>query len=263
MNDIVIISEHRVGSRWMHLLFAELFGVNKSPELDSKRLYSKTYRAKVIDRLSQKRIVKFHHATPNQAIEGITVAGKEEKYDLDLKILGIVRNPRDQGVSLCFHNRYHDKNNTFDEQDYETDEEALEYTIFKSPWYQIENIRQLQLMVDGHSTEYYEMGYNGRDHFNRMPYIWTTYEKLKENTVREVKAITSFFGIERSDMQIARIVESNDFKQRSGREVGEEKREDLWRRKGDWENHFDSNMVMKTQFLSDMYWQIVKRNFDL
>ena len=69
-NNFIIISEHRVGSRWMHYLFAELLGMSQSPEMDRDKLHhievNKDVSTGVImtyHYLREGKIPKFHRAT--------------------------------------------------------------------------------------------------------------------------------------------------------------------------------------------------------
>lgn len=273
MSDMIIISEHRVGSRWMHYLFAGMLNRGPSPEMDGDKLYLPEQRKQLIQYLKQDRIPKLHHATPNQTIEAVKLACVENKYPANIKVLGIVRHPRDRTVSFSFHQRFHkrkydaskDKEYLF-EQTFETDKEAMRYTAIDSAWNKREDVRQIELMLNGFSTEYYNVGHNNREHFNTFPYIWTTYEKLKEDTVREVKILCDFFQHPTPDLVVAQAVKEHSFKSKSGRDEGVENKADEWRRKGvtgDWENYFDSEMVARTQFVTDIYNQIVERNFNL
>jgi hypothetical protein len=260
MVDFVITSEHRVGSRWQHRLFADFLDKDLSPELDAKRLYEKDTRQLIINHFKNNKIVKFHHATANQIIEALELASKENDYDLDLKILGIVREPRDQGVSLCFHNRYHNRGK-FKEQEFDTDEEALEYTILESPWYIRENLRQFQLMVTGHSILSHASDLFNKEQFKQFPYIWFTYEMVSQDTFGNVLPVLQFLGEEIKEAKINNIINEHTFSKKAGRDKGEEKRDDLWRRKGvvgDWKEKFNHEMIERTEFLVVQYNRLIQ-----
>jgi len=95
--NLIITSEHRVGSRWMHYLLADLYGMMASPEIDADKIIEK--KKEVEAYFSNRRIVKFHHAVPGDIVEALP--------NRNYSIIGIVRNPMDRAVSLAFHNRYH------------------------------------------------------------------------------------------------------------------------------------------------------------
>lgn len=250
MVDFVITSEHRTGSRWMHYLFADLLGKDTSPEMDVRRLYEKDKRKEIINRFKDNKIVKFHHATPIEIVNAMELAKKENNYKLNLKILGIVRNPRDQGVSFCFHNRYHKKHN-FPEKKFATDEEALKYTILESSHFKHETDNMLQYMMPGY---YVNSLIKNNDYY---PYRWINYEALLLKTEEIVHEILNFLEVNIRDAVINAIVKKHSFKSRAKRKPGQEKRDDLWRRKGitgDWENHFDDEMRNATANAHCNYW---------
>lgn len=242
--NFIITSEQRVGSRWMHYLLAELFGLTTSPEIDvgilrdnedvknSVRFYFKTGR-----------VVKFHRAL----YEDIT----DHLQPVNYKVLAVVRNPRDRGVSLTFHNRYHKKHH-FRQKDFHTDREAMEFTILEDNGFHEGNDRQLKLMKPGWSTFDYSNG-DGN-------YLWTTYEWLKEDTQMEVEMICEYLGL-RPKKEIKEIVHRHSFQTKSGRKPGQENRKNLWRRKGitnDWMNWFTPEMKRVTQDDWDLYWEVVE-----
>lgn len=243
--DFIITSEHRVGSRWMHYLLADLLSKSVSPELDVTRL---TRDNKLIkQRLLANKIVKFHRAVPTTIFT---------KLIGDYKILGVVRNPRDRGVSLCFHNRYHERNpQNFKESKFGNDDEAMAYTIMRSGTFTEGNKRQLKYMLDGYSTR--------NRYATALPYIWTSYEWLKEDTLSEVRAILDFLEVDIADSRVKHFVDKHSFKKKAGRPVGKEERENNWRRKGinnDWQNWFTPKMVEHTEYEQERYWEILNRN---
>jgi hypothetical protein len=251
MVDFVITSEHRTGSRWMHYLFSDLLGKGISPEIDVKRLYQPEYVSIILDRFKENKIVKFHHATP------IEIVNAFRNHKLNLKILGIVRNPRDQGVSFCFHNRYHKKHN-FPEKKFDTDEEALRYTIMESSHFKHETTNMLQYMM----PLYHVYDYHDKQN-NYYPYIWTNYEWLVKYTYHHVTDIMRFLGEDIDVDFINSVVDKHSFKSKSKRKPGQEKRNDLWRRKGitgDWENHFTEEMLEHTRFHQELYYNSLGEN---
>jgi len=238
-NNFIIISEHRCGSRWMHYLFADLLGMSPSPEMDRDKLIDngveKTYTL-----LKYDRIPKFHRATYWDI---------ESNFGDDkLKVLGVVRNPRDRGVSLAFHNRYHKKHH-FVQKDFETDQEAVKHTVMKDKGFKKGNMRQLSLMIPGHTTF--------DNHIGLYPYIWVDYDTLLEATYDCVTYINKILELDISNDKIEEMIEKHSFKSKSKRSPGEEDRSDLWRRKGiskDWKNWFDDEMIYATSEDDRLYY---------
>jgi hypothetical protein len=214
----------------MHYLFADLLGMSPSPEIDRDKLrdngVEKTYTL-----LKHNRIPKFHRAT----YWDIESAFGDNK----LKVLGVVRNPRDRGVSLSFHNRYH-KNHHFKQKDFETDEESVKYTILNDKGYKKGNLRQLSLMIPGHYI---------LNNLHRLySYVWVDYSLLLNKTAYCVDRIVKLLDLDTSK-DIENVVENHSFVRKSNRKPGEEKRSDLWRRKGivgDWTNWFDDELYLST-----------------
>lgn len=232
--NLVITSEQRVGSRWMHYLLADLLGKGTSPEIDANRFYKNLDEVlnTVKGYLKDNRIPKFH---------GIGAVALDRFFKSnglkDVGIMGVVRNPYDRAVSLAFHNRYHKNFDGFKQKKFETDEEAVIWTAIQDGGFEKSNVRQIsELMLPFHST------FSNR--VNTYDYVWTTYEWLKEDTEGEIQAVlrTLFRGsvIPRQQL-IKTFVDKHSFENKSGREEGKEKRNDLWRRKGivgDYKNWF-------------------------
>lgn len=248
--NIIITSEHRVGSRWLHYLLKDILSMRQSPEIDVSKIKEET--PTIREYFETGRIVKFHHATPHDIIKDL------EPHDY--KIIGVVRNPRDRGVSLAFHNRYHENNpDAFVESTLDSDKEAVNYTI-SSNSYKDWNNNQLRLMIDGHSTHnYFE---NGPTNL-KVPYIWTSYEWMLSDTKKEITTILNFLNINYNEEVVEDLVIAHSFKNKSGREPGEEDREDNWRRKGmmlDWINWFNPQMLKETRQNQNEYWTRLIRN---
>lgn len=243
--NIIITSEHRVGSRWLHYLLADLLDMSVSPEIDAKKASDKL--DEIRQRFKDNRIVKFHHATPEGLVESIK--------PVDYKVIGVVRNPRDRGVSRAFHDFYHPNHDYKVKSVATNDQEAIKFTILNET-YMRDNIRQQdELMLPGYSTNNLVN--------SELPYIWTCYEWMILNNYREVGAIIDFLGLNTSisEEQIYKFVEKHSFKSRSGRKQGTEKRSDTWRRKGiigDWENWFTEDMVDRTEDIQEEYWARLK-----
>ena len=226
--NLIITSEQRVGSRWMHYLFADLLRKQVSPEIDGGRFYKgdfDTVMTQVENFLANGRIPKFH-GTGAVALDKFFKARGLK----DFGILGVVRNPYDRTVSLAFHNRYHKKHDGFEQKKVATDKEAVVWTALSDVGFNTTHTRQYSdLMLPLYSTL---SRFRPNGGFN---YVWTTYEWLKEDTAGEIQyALRMLFPnqtIPRLQL-IQNYVDAHDFKRKSGRDAGEEKREDLWRRKG-------------------------------
>jgi len=255
---LLITSEQRVGSRWMHYLFADMLSQDTSPEIDGSRFYKgelDTITALVKTYLNEGRIPKFHGIGAIALDRFLKSRGIE-----DFGILGVVRNPYDRAVSLAFHNRYHKNNHTFKQKKFDTDEEAVIWTATEDTGFRKSHTRQVaDLMLPFFST------YSNHYDFGDFNYVWTTYEWLKEDTVGEVQTAlrTLFHGqtIPRTQF-IEKFVQAHGFKQKSGREVGTEKRDDLWRRKGtvgDYKNWFNDDCYKSLERHQNLYNGIVNR----
>ena len=255
---LIITSEQRVGSRWMHYLFADILRKEPSPEIDGSRFYKgelDAILALTISYLEEGRIPKFH------GIGAIALDRFLKSHGVrDFGILGVVRNPYDRAVSLAFHNRYHKNNTTFKQKSFDTDEEAVIWTAIEDAGFRKSHTRQVaDLMLPFFST------YSNYYHQGDFNYVWTTYEWLKENPSGEIQTIlrTLFKGqtIPRTQL-IDQFVNAHDFKQKSGREAGQEKRDDLWRRKGmvgDHVNWFNNACYESLERFQNSYNGIVNR----
>jgi hypothetical protein len=237
--NIIIESEQRVGSRWIHYLLADLYGMRASPEIDGHHLVNNSEN--VLRRVSayfrEKRIVKFHHVPIEDIFEYV--------YPHNYKVITIGRNPRDRAISVAFHH-IHDPGKAKWPQRGMTEEEAIRYTILEYDRYPISNKRMLFNMKLGSSTKAAE--FSDR-------HIWTTYEWLRENPVKEIQMIAHFLGIT-AIKPIRAMVKKHSFKNKSGRNTGQEKRNDVWRRKGvigDWVNWLTPDLVEATQDAYDNY----------
>lgn len=234
--NLIITSEHRVGSRWMHYLLADIYSMSPSPEMDAKKIPSNL--DEIEKRFKERRIVKFHHALPED-IFGV-IPG-------DYKVIGMVRNPRDRAVSFAFHNRYHKNDYPFPQRDFTTDFEAVQYTVFQDEAYKENTKRQFLLMVPELSTRKFKDWdiENGESR-----YIWTAYEWMKEDTLEEIRTIVKFIGEDVDDTHVVNTVRKHSFKAKSGRSPGNEDRKNIWRRKGvvgDYLNWFDEGMMYITE----------------
>ena len=249
MVNLILTSEMRVGSRWLHYLLKDLLQMKVSGELDGKDIPA--CQEMVNQRFKENRIVKFHHAN------------QEKIFSLkgDYKVIGIVRNPRDRMVSWTFHQRYKPPGLGLEAiKNAKNDMEAVEVCT-RHPMVIRHNEEQLKLMDKNFSTkQFYKTNPSPRN------YIWTCYHWLKQNTVREINTIVDFLGLNLlSYIKIAKIKQvcrQHSFKSRSKREAGKEERMNEWFRKGtesDYTNWFSKRMIMSTKDQDNLYWDKIYR----
>lgn len=237
----IITSEHRVGSRWLHYLLADLLKMGVSPELGGNRVIE--LRDKAEEYMDADRIVKYHHGLPMIILSGLD-------NPADYAVVGVVRNPRDRSVSRAFHDYYHKKHRYKIQQLAKDDFEAVRWTVLHSRPLMPDNWRQIrELMLDGYSTR--------NKIYTEIPYIWTSYEWMKDDIEREINTIVTFLGVPVTDRFLRRVARMHSFKNRSGRDPGQEIRKNTWRRKGamlDWVNWYDSEMTEFTRVVQEEYW---------
>lgn len=245
MVNIIITSEMRVGSRWLHYLLSELLHMKVSPELDVSTLPKSASIVKF--RFKDNTIVKFHHALPSDIFSAIPTK--------DCVVIAVVRNPRDRIVSWTFHQRFKPQGQGWlPLKNAKTDEEAVK-TAFYSHFRTDADKNQEILMQPKFSTKFVE----GKKAVGS--YIWTSYHWLKNNLFREIKTIVRYLGLNIKDSEIKRVCLKHSFQRRAGRAPGEEVRTNEWFRKGeegDWENWFDEKMVAESADSDKKYWDAIK-----
>jgi len=248
----LITSEMRVGSRWIHYLLQDITDYRVTPEIDV-RLIAGTEKT-VRSYFNQKRIPKYHHTTQFQILRHV----KPHDY----KIIGIVRNPFDRITSLTFHQRYKPPGKGLEKIKLASSDIEAVRTAFYHEDYRIDNERQFILMVPGASTKQFKSGKTEKRGELEQNYIWTTYEWLKEDTFGEIKVILDFLGFDLKDTFIKTKIRKHSFRNKSGREPGQEKRNDEWRRKGvndDWKNFFTEDMY-KDGIVEQATYLMIKEN---
>jgi hypothetical protein len=232
---IIITSEMRCGSRWLHYWLADLFEMRTSPEIDVSKIEQK--QDLIREHFEAGRIVKFHHALPEQILEILK--------PVDYTVVGVVRNPRDQGVSRAFHRRYDRSGNP---KMYVSDADAIK-RYFASENFRRYSENMLDMMWDYYST---------RNHCKDSHYVWTSYEWMKQDIISEVTAISKVIGFNPQVNTLKFLKRKHSFKNKSGREPGAEVRNDRWRRKGiigDWVNWLSLEEVKSTEYLQNKYWE--------
>lgn len=240
--NIIITSELRVGSRWLHYLLKDLYSMEVSGEIDTTKV--KNSLDEIKQYFQERRIVKLHHASPKDILNSI----KPRNYF----IIGVVRNPRDRAVSRAFHRKYSDGK---DCEPQFNDWQAVRYTVLESEEFKNYSKKQFGLMPDGYATR--------NKVYDKIPYIWTSYEWLLQDTMREVRAICRFLNNLCNKQEMQQAIRQNSFETKASRKPGVENRKDQWRRKGvmaDWINWFTEEMVECTSEEQEQYWHILTRN---
>ncbi len=231
--NILIESEQRVGSRWLHYMLANLYARWAAPEIDGHHVIHGTEYSheRIQHSFNHDLLVKLHHISVSEICDNV-----KGNY----KIVSIGRSPRDRAVSVAFHHMYDTAPVAWPQRGM-TEEEAIRYTILEYDRYPISTKRMLDNMIEGHST---------RDTNNTSNHIWTTYEWHKEDTVKELKTIGEFIG-RNSFMSLEDAVLYHSFELVSeGRSPGEEDRKNIWARKGivgDWHNWLDDELIEATE----------------
>ncbi len=244
----IITSEQRVGSKWLHYLFADLLHKGVSPELDGKKLKDNVAQAEMY--MENGLLPKFFSATPQQL----------RNYFPTTKILGVVRDPRDRYTSLSFHKRYH-KRHFFIEQECNSDIDSVRHTVLENEVDAIDSTRILEYMTENNSTHSTEFSIPEIDNYG-----WTTYEWLKEDTIKEIQRILKLFKIDIVNPWIFHTVDKHSFKNKTGREPGEEDRKNTWTRKGvvgDWTKWFNTEMIDTTRKLTDEYYSRIRKELNI
>lgn len=236
--NIIITSEMRVGSRWLHYLLKDLLGMQQSPEIDGSQI---PQCQKQVDRyFKEGKIVKFHHATFEDLF----------KLKRDFKFIGVVRNPRDRITSWAFHQRFKPKGQgTKEIKEAKTDKEAVKKALYL-PITQQHNADNLRLMTRDMSTKKYNPMLETR-------YIWTSYRWFITDLVGEITTICKFLGANKTYFEIKNACQKHSFKSRSGREAGNEVRKNEWFRKGvegDFINFYDEEMMEYSAIDNEAYW---------
>lgn len=242
--DFILISGHRVGSRWLARLLSSYYGLDFYGELIGIGGISREY----IDYhyLNNGTLIKLHPFR-DDIVEHI----REILYPI--KIVCIVRNPRDRLISYAFHYRYYPDTTSYMQKQCSSDYEAILKTAKEDHYFIRENILQNSIMSNNSSS---------RNYTKDSDCIWTTYEWLLENTKEEFSRIIKFISNEKIyDYYIDEILRENSFKNLSkGRNNGEEDRLNVRQRKGivgDYNNWRTDELDELTKEYNDKYWETV------
>lgn len=254
MTNIIIASEMRVGSRWLHYLLKDLYRMKVSPEIGIHRVKNEKEDVlkKVKEYMSNDRIVKFHGLKPENLLKFLP---KEEFGDY--KVIFIVRNPRDRGISLAFH---HKNEKGYDKWNDLTDKEAIERAFLDTKELKHGNEVMFETMKRENSLFYVIK----KNKIKSSSYVWISYEWMIEDIFNQIVGINMYLeGGKKtfSNDEIDDAIMKNHFETKSGRELGKEDRKDTWRRKGivgDWMNHFDGALFDSSKKDWDIYWRLVE-----
>lgn len=237
MSRILICTEMRCGSRWMHYMLKDIYSLRPSPEIGRPRIMNEPNKviANVESDWRQGRIPKLHGITPQELFALLPL----ETYDY--RPIFMVRNPSDRGVSLAFHHKYQGYAGWVDL----TDSEALNRIFLESDELYKTNQVIFDTMIPDYSTSRAT---------EQSQFIWTSYEWLIDNTLDELVKIVEYidageeYKLTRETIQ--RVIDAHSFEAKTGRKQGEELRRDTWRRKGivgDSKNHLTDEMYMRVE----------------
>ena len=131
----------------------------------------------------------------------------DQLNNVDYKIIGVVRNPRDRMLSVAFWERYRDDPQILEISNASYDMKGIEATVYSNT-VQDANNYQFTIMEVGKST------WNSKIPKN---YIWTCYHWLFNDTHREIKKIIEFLELDIPDSNIEYSCYLNSFKYLTGR----------------------------------------------
>ena len=224
MIKIILIGSRRSGLAWIYNILEDLY------------------------KYDNKDIIIELHKTPVEIRNEYT----------DYKIIGMVRNPRDRIVSVCFNQRYRDDPEIPEISDASCDMRGIQATV-NSNVVRNNNTYQLSIMKPGNSTWATNLPKN---------YIWTCYHWLLNNTKKEIKRIAEFLGVNKPDSNIKYVEMINSFQYKAERQSNIEDRMETLR-KGieiDFFEYFRMNiegdiykLFKDTKQMYINYWNIIEQ----
>ena len=184
---------------------------------------------------------------------------KVEKEWQPIKIINLVRCPRDRLVSYTLHYRNFPNKIQYDQRTAETDLEA--YKISAT----VDNVFRFQEQFTYKTMMEYPF-LHSKDAVNSN-IVWTTYERLNLDTRNELESIINFISNKKIDViRLDSAINNNTFEKLSkGRAKGIEDKTNVRQRKGiigDYKNKFDRELFKLTEDNFKNYWKIIwrKRN---
>ena len=213
--NIIVTCEPRTGSTWLIDILRLV--LNKDYAGNNNHI-SKFWKNMELNRIQ--------HTHKYSSLELLALFGK------DAYIISTVRNHRDRLVSVAYR---HLKQNLTKSMD-----TRLKYLVEKQAGFN----KQYQRMVQGYSTR-------APLKDRKLPYIWTSYEWMKEDIYREVNAILKFLDHEIDYDLLKSIIDT--YQEKAELEKGNigKYRKGI---NGDWKNHFTQEMIDATQAHQDLYY---------
>jgi hypothetical protein len=200
---VFLLSHMRTGSTWLQGILMHFYSGYLTHAMSNQQTAN---NKRVVQAIRKGHIVKAHFWTHNEVLDALS-----SRKNLDYKIVSIVRNPMDRLNSL-----YH-------------------YRIRKNKGTRIKELRSISNRVEDRQLERMEDGYSTRNHYrDEKPYIWTTYEWMKKDTNREIKAITEYLGFHPTDAHIRNI---NNWATRRTKSNGNFRKG----KNNDWKNTFSKD----------------------
>ncbi|RXK88060.1 hypothetical protein EST62_05020 [Chlorobaculum sp. 24CR] len=149
----------------------------------------------------------------------------------------IIRDPRDVYNSFYFHENYHNPN-----QKYKTIFGYDERKIDKENMYSYINSKLLypELTTPGFSYKVFW------DTFKvKKDILFIRYEDLKRDTVRELKKVFEYIGVDVDEDKINEAIKKYDFENMKKKQENADGRKNHVRKGvvGDWQNNFDENTI--------------------
>lgn len=226
-DKVFLLSNMRTGSTWLINMLQVIlghtsFGPCQSGELDD---VAPLFRERIDAGLIQKQHTHLHGEVFEKLVPN------------DYTIVTIVRNPRDILTSHAFM--------------VQPRLEAYEPSIIQQRikerlddnWAP-SMAKQLKRMEPGYSTRNKVQ--------NGMPYIWTSYEWLKEDPAGELIAILDCIGMPYDSSNVIDVAE--DFQTRLPRHHPGNHRKGIV---GDWINYFDVELLETTRGWQEEYWRLL------
>jgi len=218
---LIVGSAHRVGSTWLFNILKNIGYFNYNVNVIPKRFFE---MGTGILLLNDAEVFKYLTALTGRFIF------KSHSYPITsevkhIKFLTILRDPRDVLVSNSFYlARLGEKLGGLGEK----------YRSLSYPERILYLIKEEEFIISRLEQWY------------RTPLAYKIkYEYLKENPIREIKAILNHLDLPLKDENIKNVVEKCSFESMTGRKIGEEKKESPQRKGiiGDWKNYFNKDCI--------------------